>query len=72
MATMRKFEKALASWGDCNEFLRNASEKDAATLLSKERAGRCRVQYVFRIYSRFNKMRAQRERAELLPRSSGG
>jgi len=57
---------ALESWATLNEFLRGAPEDIAQALLNLERGGKRRVQYLLRIHARYNKMRAQRERAELL------
>lgn len=62
----KKMQEALANWAACNEFLRTASEDEAATLLHHESKGKRRVQYMLRMHSRFNHERAQRERAQLL------
>ena len=56
---------ALASWPACNEFLRTATELEAANMLKMEKAGKKRVQYMMRIFSRFNSERANRERREM-------
>jgi hypothetical protein len=58
--------KALSSWQDCNDFLRDATESQAYDLLQFEQAHKCRIQYVLRIHARFNRQRATRERSELL------
>ena len=60
---------ALTNWETCNDFLRGASEKDAEAMLTVEKGGKRRVQYLLRIYARFNRERARRERSELLSKS---
>lgn len=57
---------ALDSWANCNNFLRKAGEVKAAELLKREQGSKNRLQYLLRIHGRFNKMRGQRERSELL------
>lgn len=56
---------ALANWGNLNDALRAATETEAHTLMTAERQGKKRLQYLLRIYSRFNRERAKRERGEL-------
>lgn len=57
---------ALASWDALNAFLmRTTDEKELSSLLKAELEGRKRAQFVTRIHSRINKVRADRERAEL-------
>jgi len=58
---------ALETWKDLNDYLRTCDEAGAETLLAKEKARRPkpRKQFVMRIHSRINKLRADRERAEL-------
>lgn len=63
---------ALANWSACNEYLRDCSEQEAQKLLAAERSGKGRVQYLLRAHARMNRLRAQRERAELLQESGGG
>ncbi len=64
----KKFDTAsvLESWVSLNEFLREANEMQCSLLLNEEQKGKRRVQYLLRIHARFNKVRAQRERGELL------
>jgi hypothetical protein len=57
--------EALANWGNLNDALRAATETEAHKLMDAERAGKKRLQYLLRIYSRFNRERAKRERGEL-------
>lgn len=61
---------ALANWETCNDALRDATEEQAHALLKAEQAGKGRVQYLLRIHARYNRQRAQRERAELLTSSN--
>lgn len=56
----------LSNWASLNEYLRDATEQQASVLLSKEKAGKRRVQYLMRIHGRLNRERARREREELL------
>lgn len=61
--------ETLVNWESCNNFLREASEKQAQALLDMEKAGKRRVQYLLRIHARYNRERARRERSELLSSS---
>lgn len=56
---------ALKSWDGLNDVLRSADEETCSKLLDEELSGRKRSQFVFRIHSRLNKVRADRERTEL-------
>jgi len=56
---------ALKTWINLNEALRSACEKDCKALLNEELDGRRRRQFLKRIHSRLNKVRADRERKEL-------
>jgi len=56
---------ALATWKGLNDFLRGATESQAASLLRAELGGKNRAQFVTRIHSRLNRVRADRERREL-------
>lgn len=56
---------ALQSWLALNQELSEADENRCASLLKEERAGRKRRQFLKRIHSRLNKVRADRERVEL-------
>ena len=55
----------LASWVSLNEELQNCTEAEAQKLMNEELQGRRRKQFLLRIHSRFNKLRADRERQEL-------
>lgn len=64
--TTEELAAALANWTTTNEFLRDATEDQAAAALEHERKHKGRLQYLLRIHARFNKVRAERERAELV------
>jgi len=55
----------LETWISLNNALRNADEKLCRKLLSEEKSGRSRRQFIRRIHSRLNKVRADKEREEL-------
>lgn len=55
----------LNSWKLLNSVLLTATEEDAQFLLHRERQARRRLSVMLRIHSRLNKIRADRERAEL-------
>lgn len=61
---------ALQSWLALNDALREADEATCETFLKEELKGRKRKQFIKRIHSRLNKVRADRERAELEAKSS--
>jgi hypothetical protein len=65
MMTATDIKMALEDWENLNEALRRATEEDARRMLFAERKGKRRLQYLLRIYGRFNRLRAVRERAEL-------
>jgi hypothetical protein len=57
----------LDSWKRLNHIIMTLdNEEDLKALLERELTHRKRGMYAFRIYSRYNKMRGARERAELL------
>lgn len=56
---------ALQSWLALNDAVRGADEAKCQSLLKEELKGRKRKQFIKRIHSRLNKVRADRERAEL-------
>jgi hypothetical protein len=57
---------SLQSWLALNQELRGADEGHCRALLKEEQAGRRRRQFLKRIHSRLNKVRADRERQELV------
>lgn len=56
----------LQTWVALNDALRDADEKLCMQLLKEEKAGRQRRQFLLRIHSRLNKVRADREREQLM------
>ena len=58
--------KALASWQNLNSLLRTISESDCHKLLEIEGKENKRDSFLLRIHARYNILRAQRERRELL------
>lgn len=56
---------ALQTWIGLNDELRDADEARCQELLDEELTGRRRKQFIKRIHSRLNKVRADRERKEL-------
>jgi hypothetical protein len=56
---------ALKSWIDLNAYIMKANKKQCEELLKIEREHRNRNQFVKRIHSRLNKVRADAERTEL-------
>jgi hypothetical protein len=56
---------ALQSWLALNDTIREADEAVCQALLDEELKGRKRKQFIKRIHSRLNKVRADRERLEL-------
>lgn len=55
----------LRTWVALNEAMKDADEEVCNKLLKEETKGRARKQFLKRIHSRLNKVRADRERAEL-------
>ena len=56
----------LRSWVALNNFIRAADETGCQQLMKEELKGRKRRQFLKRIHSRLNKVRADRERLELV------
>lgn len=57
---------ALTTWDNLNGFVMETSDEAVLQkLLKEELKGRRRAQFVKRIHSRINKLRADRERGEL-------
>jgi hypothetical protein len=57
---------ALDNWEALNKALKCADELECTLLLSVEQTKAARPTYLLRIHSKFNKLRAVRERRELL------
>ncbi len=58
--------EALRNWHRMNRYLGVVSEEQCWELLDAERTGRRRTHFLIRIYGRANKLRAIRERDDLL------
>lgn len=57
----------LQTWDGLNEALRSIDdEKTVKSLIREEQRGRARQQFLLRLHSRLNKLRADRERKKLL------
>lgn len=56
----------LKTWVGLNEALMGGDLALAERLLTAEKKGKARKQFLLRIHSRINKLRAEGERAELL------
>lgn len=56
----------LATWADLNACMTEAEETECLELLKLEARGRKRKQFLLRIHSRLNKVRADQERADLV------
>lgn len=66
MAKSKITNPALVSWDNLNTFVMGTDDEPVLQkLLKEELNGRKRTQFVKRIHSRINKLRADRERAEL-------
>lgn len=64
--TKGEMNAALATWPNLQASLSEASEEDCRKMLVMEREGKQRLQFLLRIYGRFNRLRAERERRELV------
>lgn len=62
---------ALDTWVELNSAVMSADEKTCHELLKQEKAGKKRQQFMLRIHSRINKIRAERERGELIEVANG-
>jgi hypothetical protein len=54
------------TWVQLNEELQNATEAQCLELMDYEASTGKRANYMLRIHSRFNKVRAERERLEII------
>jgi len=55
----------IETWAGLNQVVREADEATCITLLKAELKGKKRKQFVYRLHSRLNRVRADRERSEL-------
>ena len=66
MAKQYQPSEPLQSWAGLNAVLMTSDRALAERLLKEERAHKRRKQFMLRLHSRINKLRADEERAELL------
>lgn len=59
----------LATWETLNTWVMELTEETCKELLELEKQNGRRPQFLLRIYGRYNKLRCERERGELLQRS---
>lgn len=59
-------DEALSGWMKLQEFLKLADEEQCWDLIQRERKGNKRSMFILRIYGRYNRLRADRERKELV------
>lgn len=59
-------QNPLSNWVAMNAALKELSEEKCWKLLQEEKNGQKRAQFMLRIHGRANKLRAERERRELL------
>ena len=60
-------EEVLSSgWSTLNKVLLQIDEESCRILLEQELSGRKRGPFCFRIYSRYNRLRANRERRDIM------
>lgn len=64
---MAKNEDSLKTWNSLNTALQSddVDEDECLRLLKIERAGQRRLQFMLRLYGRYNKLRTERERREI-------
>lgn len=60
--TKAEIADALTSWVKLQQYITEAGEKDCLALFEAEQAGKRRRQFLLRIHSRYNLVRAHRER----------
>lgn len=65
-------EKTLRNWSTLNAVIVDADLKTSEELLAGEVAGKNRKQFVLRIHSRINRLRAHLERENILKRFLDG
>jgi hypothetical protein len=69
MATNKKSSPQLATWIALNEAIMAGDIKLAERLLAEESEGKRRKQFMLRLHSRINKLRAQDERAAIMSKA---
>ena len=61
-------QKTLVNWRSMTFDLPKLNEEELAALLAYERDNKRRINFLLKIYGRYNKVREARERNELLER----
>jgi chemotaxis protein histidine kinase CheA len=56
----------LDNWMELNKVISTMQEPEAFALIEAERAGRCRPNIILRLHGRFNRLRAMREKREMM------
>lgn len=59
-------DKPLDNWQALNAHVQTMDEQELQKLLKKEQMNKNRMQFLIRIYGRYNKLRTIRERKELI------
>lgn len=59
-------EEMLRNWDTLQEYLRSATEADCERIMNMERRSANRHTFIMRIHARINRLRARRERGDLL------
>lgn len=57
---------SVRTWKELNALVKDADRRTCRQLLDDEKNGKRRKQFLLRIHSRLNKVRADEERAELM------
>ena len=63
---LHAIDGVLATWDGLNAEIMRFGEADCVQLIDAEKVGRNRKSFILRLHSRLNKVRAARERVELL------
>lgn len=63
--TTQEQEALLKDWHRLNRELMELPENEILELMELEKHGRARLRVMLRLFNRFNKLRAQREKVEL-------
>lgn len=66
MGAPKKYNDAVDTWQGFNDALMSGDLGTAKRLLKREQRGNKRPEFIRRAYARVNKLRADKERAELL------
>jgi hypothetical protein len=62
----KKKELLSGGWIDLQPRIMKATEEELVTLMAQERLGLARTAWLLRIHARYNRLRAERERKELM------